>query len=594
MISRLVTPRASRLAPRASRLAPRAVLLPAILAVSLILSSGCTDEPGGSSPAEPGRTIVPTERGGRRGPIDAFPTLTRDIPAVALDPRDREATQELSDAELVTAVRTANGIVMVGLKPATVARTVESGVFPAISRAQIAAARELLVERGARIVRTMRRSSITVLEIEPEDAPMLRALPVVNYLQPSGMASVGMLQQDTSWGVKKIGADWAWANPGALGQYVNVTLIDSGVDSLHLSNYGLDGPADLTWDCLYVPTMGQSNTCYVRGAQESHGEFMASVINARDNSSGEIGVAPSLSNFASVKVCHYYFSSSQFGCPTGDVVAAIDWATDEELPRHVVNLSLQYCDSDDPILEALTRASAAGLLLVSIAGNVEDECSGNATGVVYPGKHSMVLTTSGTLSDDSFAGSGACDGDGSRSGSEVDISAPYGARGMIYGGDWDDGCGTSISGAFVTGAAALIWSQHLTESAAQIRTRLLSSAQVLGGGSQPQKFGAGRVSVYNALYVPPPPPLTASISGASIAPPSTSCNWFAGAGNGTPPYSWEWYIDWTLQGSTSDQLNLTTPGSGFTIQLKVTDANSDIAWAYLSVDIDSQATCYDQ
>ncbi len=544
-------------------------------------------------PFEPAFDVRSADRPAGRGAIDVLPELVRDVSAVAVDPRDRRDDPEISDEALVAAVAAAEGVVIVDLKPVGVPRTRESGVYPAISRADVAAARSALEERGARILMTMRTSSITVLEIDPRDAPSLRNLPFVNTLAPSGMAQPGMTQQDTTWGVKKIGADWAWTNVGALGQYVNVTLIDTGVDATHHNNYSLDGPADLSLDCLYVPQVGLTDTCYERSLSESHGSGMASIINARDNADGEIGVAHALHNFASIKVCHWI--NGQFDCPLPSIIAALDWVTAQGLPRHVVNVSIQRCGSDDLTAQALARAANAGALLVSIAGNTDVPCPSNPSGVLFPGSHSSTIAVSGTLWNDEFATASASGcGIGSRSGSQVDLAAPFVARTMRFGGGWAEGCGTSGAGAFVTGAAALIWSQHLTESAAQIRNRLLSSAHVLAGGSQPHLFGHGRLSVFNALYTPPPPPLSASITGASVVPSATLCNWFGGGGFGTPPYSYVWYVDWVPQSSTADVLTLTTRSIGFTIQLRVTDAASNIAWAHQSVDVDALATCADQ
>ena len=550
------------------------------------------DEPG-LAPSEPAFDVRSPDRLATRGAIELLPELVRDVPAVAVDPRDRRAAPELSDDALVAAVEAAKGVVIIDLKPADVPRTRESGVYPAIARAEVAAARRTLEQRGARILMTMRTSSITVLEIEPRDAPALRSLPYVNTLAPSGTAQPGLVQQDTTWGVKKIGADWAWTNVGALGQYVNVTLIDTGVDATHLNNYSLDGPADLSWDCLYVPQIGLTDTCYERNMLESHGSAMASIINARDNAAGEIGVAPALRNFASIKVCHWI--NGQFDCPLPSIIAALDWVTAQGLPRHVVNLSIQRCGSHDPTAQALARAANAGALLVSIAGNTDLPCPSNPSGVLFPGSHSSTIAVSGTLWNDEFATASASGCEiGSRSGSQVDLAAPFIARTMQFGGGWAEGCGTSGAGAFVTGAAALIWSQHLTETASQIRNRLLFSAQLLAGGSQPHLFGHGRVSVFNALYTPPPPPLSASITGASAVPAATLCNWIGGGGFGTPPYSFAWYVDWVPQTSTADVFSLTTPSAGFTIQLRVTDAASNVAWAHQSVDVDALATCSDQ
>ncbi|MEP6765216.1 MAG: S8/S53 family peptidase [Gemmatimonadaceae bacterium] len=93
---------------------------------------------------------------------------------------------------------------------------------------------------------------------------------------------------------------------------------------------------------------------------------------------------------------------------------------------------------------------------------------------------------------------------------------------------------------------------------------------------------------------PPPPPMSASITGASSVPPSSTCNYFGAGQNGTEPYQFEWYVNGTLQ-STSSTLSLSTPASGsLSIQLKVTDADSHFAWASANPPVDPEATCFDQ
>ncbi len=92
---------------------------------------------------------------------------------------------------------------------------------------------------------------------------------------------------------------------------------------------------------------------------------------------------------------------------------------------------------------------------------------------------------------------------------------------------------------------------------------------------------------------PPPPVMSASISGADLVPPSSFCNYFAAASNGTEPYSYEWFVNSVSAGS-SETLILSTSFSGsVSIALKATDSASHVAWAYKTVYVNSEATCYD-
>lgn len=93
---------------------------------------------------------------------------------------------------------------------------------------------------------------------------------------------------------------------------------------------------------------------------------------------------------------------------------------------------------------------------------------------------------------------------------------------------------------------------------------------------------------------PPPAQMSALITGAASVPPSSSCNYVGSAANGTEPFSYEWFVNGSAAG-TDGTFSLSTPSSGsVSLTLKVTDADSHVAWAAATPVVDQQATCFDQ
>ena len=369
-------------------------------------------------------------------------------------------------------------------------------------------------------------------------------------------------------------------------------MIDTGVDSTHVANFGLDGP-EVLLNCLYAsPT---ASSCY---QHVNHGAAVAGVMSARDNSAGYIGIAYAPYRFSSINVCN-----PSVGCPWSALTGALDWAVSSGFARHVVNISIQACDGNPSFASSLAQAINAGILVVSIAGNTNYTCSSGSgagtSGVTYPGKYSGVVAVSGTMEDDSFAiGTSPCSA-GSRSGPEVDLSAPYWHPSMTAGGGWVTWCGTSFSAPTVSAAAAVLWSANTAWSAAQVFDRLKLTAVDLPPSGHDSQFGWGRVDLYNAFsYVPPPPPPppppsppSVVILGNSEIEANLSCQWGAIVSGGTAPFSYAWKVDGAPVGDNSDLLTYTNTGSAFTIEVVVTDADSRTASNSLSVAIVSGAFC---
>lgn len=494
---------------------------------------------------------------------------------------DLQLERVMSDEELVDAVRRAGGVVSIGLKSPTATRTSVSRVFPAMTRAENYAARALLEQHGVRPVRTFRNIAALFAEIDPESAPAIRNLPVVNYVEPE--VTGYLLAQDTSWGAKKVAAHLAWS-AGQRGQASYVTMLDAGLDLTHISSG--DGPAGFVGDCYFTVT----NTCYMTAT--AHGVLVAGVIAGRDNEQGYIGIANQLANFASIKVVDDNLSIS-----TSSVVAGLDWAISTGYPRHIVNMSLGFCTASQTMIDAVGRAETAGILLVAPVGNTNVQCPNpvGSTGVMYPARYTDVIAVSGTTEDDTFWSGPRypCGTVGSRYGLGVDLSAPFWSWSMVGNGEYNFDCWTSYSAAAVTGVAALAWTKYPKLTVAQLRQHLQTSVIDRGPQGWDQNFGYGRINAAAAVgYQPPPPPFSVTIAGTTEISASTGCSWYAGVGGGgTPPFSYAWTVDGDPIGDDSAELWYVNDGSPFVLEVTVTDAMGNGVIDDHQVSIDPNAYC---
>ena len=372
-----------------------------------------------------------------------------------------------------------------------------------MSRAAALGYRGELQARGAELLQTFRNSSAVVARIPAELAPELRRLSFVNYVEAESFGHAGQSSaQDTSWGVHLIGAPTVWSSTNITGQNAHITILDTGVDSVHRWNLARDGPADIGLDCLYVGTV--ANTCY---QEYTHGSHVAGIANARNNDTGTIGVAYAASGFSSVRIC-----AANGACSQSAMATALDWTTSNGYARQIVNVSIQSCTVNSTIAEAVARSISDGNIVVAIAGNTTYEGTSplcvetevGSTGVTWPGRYPDVLTVSGSLPGDAFAAPNTppCIA-GSRYGPQVELAAPFWTtNAMSVGGQWevDEVCGTSYAAPVVVAVAALVWSYYPTWTASNVRCHLCNTAvQNLGDADH---FGCGRVSAYNAIFVP--------------------------------------------------------------------------------------------
>lgn len=274
----------------------------------------------------------------------------------------------------------------------------------------------------------------------------------------------------------------AW-EMGATGQGMTVAVVDTGI--------ALEHP-DLK-DNL-VPGYNSMTGSEEAGANRDnngHGTEVAGVIAAERNDLGVVGVAYQ-AKIMPIKAI------GASGVGYDDAIAdGIVWAADHG--AKIINLSLGSENgsvASDILRQAVAYADNKGCLLIAASGNYDPESEANP-GVSYPAADPRVLAVT------------AADAAGkvtnySAAGPEVDLAAPgdsiptdgwsrAGGYGYTYAS------GTSLAAPFVSGEAALIWSQHPEWSRDQVVETLEQGAEDLGFPGRDDHYGYGLVDVKLAL-----------------------------------------------------------------------------------------------
>lgn len=314
----------------------------------------------------------------------------------------------------------------------------------------------------------------------------------IAYIEPD--CEIKLLDDEIYWGVDRIDAEKVHSNNKGTG--VKVAVIDTGIDYTHseLNDYycggydfvnGDNDPMDDHW----------------------HGTHCAGIIAAEDNGMGILGVAPEVDLYA-LKVFNSEGSSS-----ISSIVAAIDWAIDNDIQIISMSLGMDYNSSS--LGAACNRAYDSGILLVAAAGN-DGSSDGAGDSVDYPANYDSVIAVTATSSLDSRPNF-------SSTGPAAELAAPgVTIKSTVPGEGYLLSSGTSMACPHVAGSAALVWAANPGWSNTQVRARLQETAEDLGASGRDLWYGFGLVDAEAAAAVFIPDKTAPVVSEVSSEPSTCS------------------------------------------------------------------------
>lgn len=275
---------------------------------------------------------------------------------------------------------------------------------------------------------------------------------------------------------------------GATGQGVKIAVIDSGINPYLSAFAGKIDPASRDM----VENRGVTDT-------EGHGTAVSAVAAAARDGRDMMGVAFG-STILSLNTSNPNDCSADDGCTHDDrdIAEAIDVARTNG--ARVVNISLGGEGAGSALLDAVSRATRAGVVIVMSAGNNGQEATGDnpeglASMAAQRGNGLVIIAGAhdGTRQIASFsnrAGTGA-QHYLTALGSRVRSIDENGAATL-----WT---GTSFSAPIISGAAALLASAFPNLSGAQIVQLLMSTADDAGASGRDSVFGNGILNIGRAF-----------------------------------------------------------------------------------------------
>jgi len=329
----------------------------------------------------------------------------------------------------------------------------------------------------------------------------------------------------SQWGLSAINAQQGWNAGTGTGQTI-VAVIDTGVDLTQP-----DLQANLWTNPGEIPGNGKDDDGNgyaddVHGYdfagndpdptdQRGHGTHVAGIIGAAGNN----GIAGSGVAWKTRIMALKIFDANGNGNMLSGA-QAIDYAVRNG--AKIINTSWGGTTPDADLAAAIARAQAAGVIIVTSAGN---DGANDDTAAQYPADYARTydntisvaaVTQSGALASWSNFGTGT-----------VTLAAPGdNIVSTAMGGGTTTKSGTSMAAPFVSGALAVLWDKHPTWTYQQILAKLRSSVDALPSLAGKVSTG-GELDLAKLLDAtsPPPPPVQSpppATPPVSVSPPPVS------------------------------------------------------------------------
>ncbi len=307
-------------------------------------------------------------------------------------------------------------------------------------------------------------------------------------LQGWGTVTTGKVDADMDWveTYDHLGASFA-------GSAV-IAILDTGIRTTHPAFAGkiLGGRRFLN--------DGVAVTNYTD--DHGHGSHVAGIAASR----GDVRV-PGVAYGTNMKILVGKVCNSAGSCPSSATANAIVWAADNG--ANVINMSLgSFGGNPDGTgsaaqQTAMRYALSKEALPVCATGNDDNKPNGYTGGVGYPARFPECMAVGATNWSDAKASY-------SNYGPQIEISAPGGdgnAQGTAAGfilaplhssNSYTWKTGTSMATPQVAGLAALLYATGMTR-AADVRARMIETADDVEAPGWDNRTGAGRINIYRAV-----------------------------------------------------------------------------------------------
>lgn len=267
------------------------------------------------------------------------------------------------------------------------------------------------------------------------------------------------------WGVQQIKAPLIWGT--TTGHKVKVGVIDTGVDFSHpdLRNSLSRG-------------INLLNRSMLPHDDNGHGTHIAGTIAAANQLNGMIGVAPRALIYPVKAFDH---NGSAF---VSDIILGIDWCVRNRV--NVINMSFGMKTRSKALLNAVTNAHSAGVIIVASSGN-----DGKRRSIDYPARYTATISVGATNRHRRIAPF-------SNRGAYIDIYAPGDKIISAWlRGKYHEMSGTSMATSHVSGAIALLLAYKPGLTPNEIKSILKRSLVPLRGSKS--RRSAGELDVTRML-----------------------------------------------------------------------------------------------
>jgi subtilisin family serine protease len=328
---------------------------------------------------------------------------------------------------------------------------------------------------------------------------------IKNISQKNSFSVKSDSQEEYKWSIKSINAEKPLDNPSA--NTITVAVIDSGIDPNHpdLKNVAL--PMIDLWNKEAGDDKINSNgveTDFKGRDGNGHGTHVAGIINSVIKSMNSVNI-----KILPIKAANNTGSTSA-ALLTKAILIAVDQGA------RVINLSIGGPSSEGTkaLQDTISFAYKKGVVIVASAGNDSVRRRNFVGQVTIPSAYPEVISVAAINKHDEVA-------DYSNGGPEIDISAPGGEDmanddtekiystwptyqtylGTQYGisGPYASLAGTSMASPYVSATAALLLAKNDRLSSAQVRLRLLSTADDIDAKGFDTASGFGKLNVFKAL-----------------------------------------------------------------------------------------------